>query len=59
MRRASRLSDVDGIQGEELTLNAAGFPTDVTNLDASGGHERDNNGVMRLCPDAGRVTTGW
>jgi YD repeat-containing protein len=36
----------DGIQGEELTLNAAGFPTDVTNLDARGGRARDASGVL-------------
>jgi hypothetical protein len=39
--------DVDGIYGEELTLNAAGFPTAVTNLDASGGHTHDNSGVIQ------------
>jgi hypothetical protein len=38
--------DVDGIEGEELTLNAAGYPTDVTNLDESGGRARDNSGVI-------------
>jgi YD repeat-containing protein len=38
--------DLDGVQGEELALNAAGFPTDITNLDASGGKIRDNNGVI-------------
>lgn len=31
----------DGIYGEELTLNSAGFPTDVANLNESGGHTRD------------------
>jgi YD repeat-containing protein len=41
------VKDVDGIYGEELTLNAAGYPTAVTNLDASGGHARDNNGVVQ------------
>ncbi|MEJ0000733.1 MAG: hypothetical protein WDO13_17125 [Verrucomicrobiota bacterium] len=39
--------DLDGIQGEELTLNAAGYPTAVTNLDAAGNHVRDNSGVIR------------
>lgn len=50
--------DVDGIQGEELTLNAAGYPTDITNLDDSGGHARDNNGVIhyvRTLDDHSRV----
>lgn len=37
---------IDGIQGEELTLNAAGFPTDVTNLDETGARARDSNGVL-------------
>jgi hypothetical protein len=40
------VKDVTNIQGEELTLNAAGFPTDITNLDASGGRARDNSGVI-------------
>ena len=40
------MKDVDGVDGEELTLNAAGAPTDIINLDESGGHIRDNNGVM-------------
>lgn len=50
--------DVDGIQGEELTLNAAGYPTDITNLDESGGRTRDNNGVIhyvRTLDDRNRV----
>lgn len=38
--------DVDGIQGEELTLNAARYPTDVANLDSSGARARDNSGVI-------------
>ena len=38
--------DVDGIYGEELTLNPAGAPTDITNVDSSGGQMRDNNGVI-------------
>ena len=38
--------DVDGIEGEELTLNAAGYPTDVANLDSTGGRAHDNSGVM-------------
>ena len=39
--------DAFGIQGEELKLNAAGFPTEITNLDASGAKTRDTNGVVR------------
>ncbi|HEV3271174.1 MAG TPA: hypothetical protein VGZ93_03240 [Candidatus Methylacidiphilales bacterium] len=38
--------DTDGIYGEELTLNGAGYPTDIANLDESGGRTRDNNGVI-------------
>ena len=52
--------DVDGVYGEELTLNAAGAPTDITNLDDSGGHMRDNNGVMhyaRTLDNHNRVLT--
>jgi len=50
--------DVDGIQGEKLTLNATGYPTDITNLDESGGRARDNNGVIhyvRTLDDHGLV----
>jgi YD repeat-containing protein len=50
--------DVDDIQGEEITLNAAGYPTDITNLDNSGGHARDNSGVIqyvRTLDDHNRV----
>jgi YD repeat-containing protein len=50
--------DVDGVYGEELTLNAAGDPTDITNLDATGGRTRDNNGVIhyvRTLDDHNRV----
>jgi YD repeat-containing protein len=53
--------DVDGIQGEELTLNAAGYPTEVTNLDASGAHTRDNSGVIqyvRTLDAQNRLVTG-
>ncbi len=38
---------IDGICGEELMLNAAGFPTSVTNLDESGGRTRDRAGVIK------------
>jgi hypothetical protein len=37
---------LDGIAGEALTLNAAGYPTDVANLDASGATMRDTSGVI-------------
>ena len=40
-------ADVDGIYGEELTLNKAGFPTEIANLSDTGGKERDNGGVIR------------
>jgi hypothetical protein len=39
--------NVVGVPGEELTLNAAGYPTDVTNLDESGADARDTSGVVR------------
>jgi hypothetical protein len=39
--------NLNGVAGEELTLNAAGFPTAVTNLNSSGGHMRDVDGVIR------------
>jgi hypothetical protein len=39
--------NLNGVAGEELTLNAAGFPTAVTNLNGSGGHMRDADGVIR------------
>jgi hypothetical protein len=38
---------VDGIAGEELALNPAGYPVSVTNLDASGGHTRDSSWVIQ------------
>jgi len=53
--------DVDGIYGEELALNAAGCPTTVTNLDASGGHMRDSSGVVqyiRTLDDHNRLVKG-
>jgi len=53
--------DVDGIQGEELTLNAAGCPTDVANLDGSGGRMRDSAGVIhyvRTLDDHNRLVLG-
>jgi hypothetical protein len=39
--------NTNGVEGEELTLNPAGFPTAVTNLNDSGGHMRDTAGVIR------------
>jgi hypothetical protein len=39
--------NVNGVEGEELTLNPTGFPTAVTNLNDSGGHMRDTAGVIR------------
>jgi hypothetical protein len=55
------MANSDGAQGEELTLNAAGFPTKVTNLDASGSHIRDSSGVisyLRELDAANRLITG-
>ncbi len=55
------MRDVEGVQGEELTLNPAGFPTDVTNLDARGGRARDSSGVihyLRTLDDHNRLVMG-
>jgi YD repeat-containing protein len=52
------VANQDGIYGEELTLNPAGFPTDVANLNKSGGHTRDAEGVahyVRTLDDKGRL----
>jgi hypothetical protein len=40
------LANVDGIAGEELSLNPAGYPIKVTNLDASGDPTRDSRWVI-------------
>jgi YD repeat-containing protein len=51
----------DGVYGEELTLNAAGFPTTVTNLDDSGSKMRDSGGVysyVRTLDNLNRLVTG-
>jgi YD repeat-containing protein len=53
--------DVDGIYGEELTLNKAGFPTEVTNLNEAGNPTRDGSGVihyMRTLDDHNRLIAG-
>jgi YD repeat-containing protein len=42
------VANLNGVEGEELTLNAAGYPTQVTNRDDAGGAMRDNAGVMRV-----------
>jgi hypothetical protein len=55
------VKDVDGIAGEELSLNPAGFPTDVTNLDESGGRAHDSSGVIhyvRTLDDHNRLVRG-
>jgi hypothetical protein len=41
------MKDFSGVDGEELTLNAAGFPTAITNLDATGAHIKDNSGAIQ------------
>jgi hypothetical protein len=54
------MKNSQGVYGEELALNAAGDPTAVTNLDASGAHLRDDNGVVqyvRTLDDRGRVVS--
>jgi len=48
----------EGVFGEELTLNRAGYATTITNLDDSGAHMRDANGVVqyvRTLDEHGRV----
>jgi YD repeat-containing protein len=42
------VANLNGVECEELTLNPAGFPTQVTNRDDAGGALRDNAGVMRV-----------
>ena len=42
------VADSNSVNGEQLTLNASGFPTAVTNLNDSGGTMRDNEGVVRI-----------
>jgi YD repeat-containing protein len=41
------LNNADGIAGELLALNPAGFPVSVTNLDAAGKPVRDGSWVIR------------
>jgi YD repeat-containing protein len=53
--------NIDGIYGEELSLNGQGFPTDVTNLDANGARMGDSSGILhyvRTLDDKGRLITG-
>ena len=45
--RGQPVLDIDGISGEDLALNPAGFPTTVTNLNASGKPIRDASRVIR------------
>ncbi len=41
-------ANINGVAGEELTLDATGYPTAVTNLNNSGGTMRDEDGVVRI-----------
>lgn len=53
--------NIDDVAGEELSLNAAGFPTEVANLDEDGGRARDSNGVthyVRVLDDHNRLIKG-
>jgi hypothetical protein len=55
------MANLDGVQGEELTLNAAGYPTEVTNIDAAGADTRDSSGVIsyqRTLDAANRLIVG-
>ena len=47
MPRATPVNSVYGIAGEELTLNPAGFPTEIASLNASGDKVRDVDDVIR------------
>jgi len=54
-------NNADGVAGEELTLNPAGYPTDIANLDASGARTRDSQGVIhyvRTLDDHNRLVRG-
>jgi hypothetical protein len=42
------VTNLNGVEGEDLTLNSAGYPTQVTNRDGAGGAMRDFTGVMRV-----------
>ncbi len=59
-RHGSPKKSNQDVFGEELTLNAEGYPLSVTNLDDSGAHMRDDNGVVqyvRTLDSAGRVVS--
>jgi hypothetical protein len=59
--QAQPTKDIDGIAGEELSLNPAGYPTDVANLDESGARARDSSGVLhyvRTLDDHNRLIRG-
>jgi len=52
------IRNATGVQGEELTLNPAGYPTDIANLNETGAHTRDPDGVihnMRTLDEKGQV----
>jgi hypothetical protein len=53
--------NLNGVEGEELTLNAAGYPTTVTNLNDASGHMRDAAGVIsysRVLDNQSRLVKG-
>jgi YD repeat-containing protein len=59
--KGAAVADVDGIYGEQLTLNPAGYPIDVKNLNESGSQTRDNSGVIhyvRTLDDHNRLVIG-
>jgi hypothetical protein len=41
------VTNSNGVDGEQLTLNSAGFPTAATSLNESGGTMRDSEGIVR------------
>ncbi len=56
--RGQPIRNATGIQGEELTLNPAGYPIAIVNLNEKGAHMRDADGVIeyvRTLDEKGQV----
>jgi hypothetical protein len=51
------VTNLNGVEGEDLTLNSAGYPTQVTNRDGAGGAMRDFTGVMRTGRSTARTAS--
>jgi len=55
------VKSIYGNEGEELSLNPAGYPAEVTNLNQNGGKTRDGAGVIRYVrtlDPSGRIVVG-